>query len=167
MRRMGSYLFQAVAYGLFCWVIYYFSTSPAYHYLKKGDAELRLAFKHTAALREPCRKRTPEELQNLPPNMRTPMLCSRERSPVIVELEMDGKVLARSTFPPPGLHDDGSAFVYAKFPVPSGNHLLTVRMDDSVATPGFEFQVSQQQELQAGQLLVIGFDDTAQTFTFH
>ncbi|MEO5371964.1 MAG: hypothetical protein H7833_18000 [Magnetococcus sp. DMHC-1] len=101
MKQVGAYLFQGIAYGLFCLVIYYFSTSPAYHYLPPGHAELRLAFKHTAELREPCRKRTPEELLKLPPNMRKPMSCSRARSPIHIELAMDGKFLAQSTFPPP------------------------------------------------------------------
>ncbi|MBF0425337.1 MAG: hypothetical protein HQL66_05930 [Magnetococcales bacterium] len=167
MRHIGSYLFQAVAYALFAVVIAYFSTDPAYHYLRPGEAEVRLAFKHAAALREPCHKRTQEELLKLPPNMRKPMACSRARSPIVVELEMDGKNLARATFPAPGLHGDGSAFVYDKFPVPVGEHLLTVRMNDSVTATGFPFQVSEKRVLQPGQLLVIGFDDTLQTFTFH
>ncbi|MBF0623223.1 MAG: hypothetical protein HQL82_00255 [Magnetococcales bacterium] len=167
MKRLGAILFQIGAYGLFCALVYYWSVNPGYHYLQPHEAEIRVAFKHAAQLKEPCRQRTREELARLPPNMRSAKECSRERSPVIVKLLLDGTFLTRKTFPPPGLHGDGSAFIYAKFSVPAGAHHLEIRMDDSLRQPGFEVSEARTLTLDPGQLLVIAHDVERQGFVFH
>lgn len=158
---------QVVAYGVFCALLLYFSTSPPYHYLKPGQAEVKLAFKHAAKRKEACRKRSQEELMRLAPNMRRPQECSRERAPLLVELLLDGNLAATETFIPPGIHKDGTAYVYAKFPLPAGDHLLTVRMRDSNRTEGFDYAADRKVVLESGQSLVIGLDGTVGRFIFY
>ncbi len=81
----------------------------------------------------------PRNWRKLPPNMRVPMQCGRERSPVTFELELDGKPVYRAELPPRGLSRDGASTVYQRFPVPAGQHRLRARLKDSVRVPDFNY----------------------------
>jgi hypothetical protein len=87
-------------------------------------ALIKLSFAH-GAQKEDCRPRTAEELAKLPPNMRRPMVCARERLPVAVELLLDGAPLYQAVLPPTGLAGDGPSRAYQRFAVPPGQHELT------------------------------------------
>lgn len=164
---MQRILIQVTAYLLFFVVIYYFSTAPAYHYLKPGQGEIKLAFKHTSQRQAACHKRTHEELMRLPPNMRRVEDCPRQRSVIYLELLLDDQVLANKTFIPPGLSRDMATFVYAKFALPAGRHRLTVRMRDSTRMEGFDFTGEQTLDWIPGQSVLIGFDAAQGEFQFH
>ena len=98
----------------------FFSGYPRYRHLAHDQALLKLSFSHPGQLVSECRRRTQEELAALPPNMRNPLDCPRERSPVSVRLALDGNVLAEREIAPAGLSRDGSSTIYARFPVPPG-----------------------------------------------
>ena len=157
MPKLASIAGQAVLYALFAAAIGFFSTYPRYRHLPEDQALLKLSFSHPGQLKAECRKRTPEELAKLPPNMRNPMDCTRERSPVTVELALDGGVIARRVVPPAGLSKDGPSTVYARFPVPAGEHRVTVRLNDSVRERGFNFTRDEQVRLAPGQIVVVDF----------
>ena len=78
------YLLQAINYSVFMGLIWYFATAPSFQILAEDEALITIAFAHAGALREPCRKLSYEELAELPPNMRKPEECPRERSPVTI-----------------------------------------------------------------------------------
>ena len=158
MHKLASITGQAVLYALFAAAIGFFSTNPRYRHLPEDQALLKLSFSHPGQLKAECRKRTPEELAKLPPNMRSPMECTRERSPVTVELGLDGGVIAKRVVPPAGLAKDGPSTVYARFPVPAGEHRLTVKLNDSVREPGFNFARDEQVRLAPGQIVVVDFN---------
>jgi len=130
VKKIMQYSGQGLFYGLFAVVIGYFSAAPAYVHFPPGQALIKASFSHAGQPLEECRIRTAEELEKLPPNMRIPMLCERERSPVRFELEMDGKVIYRAELPPRGLSRDGASTVYQRFPVPAGKHHLRARLKD-------------------------------------
>jgi hypothetical protein len=157
MHKVASIAGQALLYALFAAAIGYFSSHPRYRHLPEDEALLKLSFSHPGQLKEPCRKRTPEELAALPPNMRAPLACPRERSPVTVELALDGDVLAKSVIAPSGLHKDGPSTVYARFPVPAGAHRLSVKLNDSVRAPGFNYVRDEEVRLAPGQIVVVDF----------
>ncbi|MBF0107992.1 MAG: hypothetical protein HQL76_02285 [Magnetococcales bacterium] len=167
MPRSIQWPLQAVFYTAFFTLVYIFSVSPGYHYLEPGRAELKLAFKHAAQRMEACRERSREELQRLAPNMRKPKECSRKRAPLLVELLLDGNILASKTFPPPGIQDDGTAYVYAKYPIPDGDHRLSIRMRDSNRSEGFDYVEEKQIVTRTSTSLVIGFDGAANRFIFY
>lgn len=167
MINLGKWLLQAVAYMLFFAVVGYFSTEPAYTYLPEGQAELKLAFKHAAKRQEKCRKRSHEELMQLAPNMRAANACSRQRSPLLVELLLDGNRLAKKVYTPPGLHGDGAAYVYEKFSLPSGEHLLTIHMRDTIKTEGYDHTLEKRVMFESSQALVVGFDGSKNGFIFY
>jgi hypothetical protein len=157
MRKPLSIAGQVVLYALFAATIGWFSNYPRYRHLPPDQALLKLSFSHPGQLVSECRRRTPEELAALPANMRNPMDCPRERSPVTVELALDGSVLARREIQPAGLSRDGPSTVYARFPVPAGSHHLSVRLNDSVREPGFAFTRAERLDITPGQIVVVDF----------
>ena len=60
--------------------------------------------------------------------------------------------------PPAGLSKDGPSTVYARFPVPAGEHRLTVKLNDSVRMPDFNFTRDEQVRLSPGQIVVVDFN---------
>jgi hypothetical protein len=158
VHRLASIAGQAVLYALFGAAIGFFSSHPRYRHLPEDQALLKLSFSHPGQLKAECRKRTPGELAKLPPNMRSPLECSRERSPVTVELAVDGGVIAKRVVPPAGLSKDGPSTVYARFPLPAGEHQLTVKLNDSVREPGFNFTRDERVRLAPGQIVVVDFN---------
>ncbi|MBF0159818.1 MAG: hypothetical protein HQL58_09855 [Magnetococcales bacterium] len=167
MRTVTSWLWQAVAYGAFCLPIWFLSDQPPYRYLQPNESEIKLAFKHAGAPVEECHKRTPEELQKLPPNMRAALSCSRERSPITIDILMDDQVITSHTFRPPGIHKDGSTFVYGKFSVPSGLHRMKLKMEDNVRHAGVDHTLEKQVQLIPNQILLIGFNREEGGFVVH
>jgi hypothetical protein len=151
------YLGQAIAYVVFFGLVGYFSTSPAYTHLPADQAVIKLSFAHAGKVAGDCRKRTDEELAKLPPNMRQPMDCPRERSPILIELELDGRLIHREELRPTGLARDGTAYIYQSFRVPAGEYRLEMRMRDDVRTEGFDYISGADVKLEGGRLLVIDF----------
>lgn len=158
MHRAFSIAGQVVLYALFALGIGFFSSYPRYRHLAQDQALLKLSFSHPGQLKVECRRRTPQELAQLPPNMRNPLDCPRERSPVTVELVLDGNLLARRDLPPAGLSRDGPSTVYARFAVPAGEHELSVRLNDSVREQGFNYTRDERVRLAPGQIVVVDFN---------
>ncbi len=162
MRYAG----QAVFYALFLLVVGYFSTSPAYVHMPPGQALIKLSFSHAGQPAQPCRPRTPEELAKLPPNMRAPLECARERSPVLIELELDGKPLYRAELAPSGLKHDGMSTLYRRFPVAAGTHRLAARLKDQATLPDYNYTKQAEVMLASGQVFVVDFDTRKGGFVF-
>ena len=165
MKIFLRYLAQALLYVPFMAIIGYFSTSPAYHHLAPGEALIRLSISHAAQRKAECRERTPEELARLSPNMRAPLDCPRERSPVTVELELDGQLVVRVVAPPSGFTRDGASTLYRRLPVAAGTHRIVARLRDRA---GGEFNYVRETELELGpgRVLVIDFHAATGGFEF-
>jgi hypothetical protein len=157
---------QAAIYAAFVAVIGYFATLPAYTHMDPGAAAITLSFGHAGEKKTPCRRLTPEEIAALPPNMRRPMDCPRERVALLVELLIDGELLYRDRLPPSGLAGDGASTAYRRFVVAPGGHVITVRLRDSRREEGFDYDYEQAVELAAGQNLVIDFRADTGGFRF-
>jgi hypothetical protein len=161
MARPIAWIGQALLYGLFALIIGYFSSSPPYRHLPAGQALIKLSFSHEGKLVSACRQRTAEELAKLAPNMRAPMDCPRERSPVTVEIDLDGIPAYRHVATPSGLSKDGPSTVYHRFALPSGQYRLAVRLNDDARTSGFNYQREEVVTLKSGKVLVIDFNREA------
>ena len=158
LKKIMQYSGQAVFYGLFVAVIGYFSSAPAYVHFPKDMALIKASFSHAGQPKEECHVRTADELANLPPNMRVPVQCGRERSPVMFDLELDGKEVYRAELPPAGLSRDGVSTVYQRFEVPAGRHHLRARLKDSVRVPDFNYIKEADVELAPAQVFVVEFN---------
>jgi hypothetical protein len=169
MKRTLQYFGQACAYALFAALLGYFSTSPVYRQLPDDYALVKLSFSHAAQRKQPCRERSAEELAKLPLNMRISKDCPRERSNVVMELEMDGQPLYHVVLPPSGLAHDGVSSVYRRLPVPAGKHRFVVRLKDT-EQGDFGYVREETVSLDAGRVLVIDFKADAPGaggFVFH
>ena len=161
MPRPISWIGQALLYGLFALTIGYFSSSPPYQHLPPGEALIKLSFSHEGKRIAACHQRTAEELAKLAPNMRAPMDCPRERSPVTVEIDLDGSLLYRHVAQPSGLSKDGASTVYHRFAVSAGEHRLAIRLKDDVHAANFNYHREKAVTLKPGQVLVIDFNQEA------
>ncbi|HYQ98489.1 MAG TPA: hypothetical protein VET86_00500 [Casimicrobiaceae bacterium] len=160
-----SYALQALCYAAFVAVVGYFSTSPPYVHLPAGEALVKLSFQHAGERKEACHERTAEELAKLAPNMRAASVCPRERVPVEVQVEMDGKPLFAVVARPSGLAKDGASTVYRRVAVPAGAHRIVARLKDAPAG-GFGYAVERTVDLAPGRVLVIDFDKKDGGFVF-
>lgn len=183
LTNILRYCGQAVCYGLFVAAIGYFSTAPAYVHFPPDQALIKASFSHAGQPREECHVRTAEELASLPPNMRVPMQCGRERSPVTFELELDGSPIYRAELPPRVLARDGASTVYQRFPVPAGRHHLRARLNDDVKgftnaasagragaasarIPDFNYTKEADVTVAPGQVFVVDFNARTGGFVF-
>jgi hypothetical protein len=166
MARELAWIGQVAVYGLFALIVGYFSSNPAYTRLPADTAVIKLAFAHGAERREPCRRLSPEEIADLPPNMRRPESCSRERLPVVIELLLDQTPRYRASLTPTGLAKDGPSRVYERLEVPAGRHELTLRLRDSGRGGGFDYERSEEVDLRPGQSLAVDFRPETGGFIF-
>ena len=157
-RKRFAWIGQVLLYGVFALIIGVFSHWPTYRHLGDDEALIKLSFTHAAQRVDECRKLTAEELAKLPPNMRAPTKCGRERAPVVVEVDIDGKPAIRHVAPPSGLSRDGASAVYRRLTVPAGPHRVAVRLKDDAGAGGFDYEREQVVTLAPAQILVIDFD---------
>jgi len=157
-RGIGAWAGQVVLYALFAAVLALFSRWPVYHHLAPDTALVKLSMVHAGQPVAACRERSAEELAALPPNMRAALDCPRERSPLSVELDIDGKPAARIVAPPSGLSRDGASALYARLPVAAGTRTLAVRLSDDARAAGFGYTLEREVVLAPTQVLVIDFD---------
>ena len=165
-RRMMTWLGQGLLYGLFAVIIGVFSTWPPYHYLSGDQAIIKLSFNHQGQIVADCREVSAEELAKLKPTMRKTRICPRERSPITVELDIDGTMVLRDVAEPSGLSRDGSSTTYHRLQVPAGDHKLVVRLKDDVRSAGFNHERKGTVTLKPAQILVIDFEPGEGGITF-
>ena len=164
---LARYAGQAIAYAAFIALLGFFATAPAYDPIDPDAAMLKLSFVHVGQRKVECRKLSPDEIAQLPPNMRLTFDCPRERLPVMVELELDGKLLLRRELAASGLSHDRASSIYQKFVVAPGRHFVTARLRDSARTEGFDYTRSTEVELKPRQNFVVDFRAEAGGFIFH
>jgi len=157
---------RALAYGLFAVAASAFSAWPLFNLIDPGQAVISLTFSHAGKRVGECRRLTQADLDKLPPNMRKPMDCPRERTPLKVVFRVDGAVLYQAVVPPSGIWSDGESTVYARFPVRAGEHRMFIGMNDSGRTAGFDFQLETSMKLVPEQHVVVEFDSERQSFVF-
>lgn len=156
--RPSAWIGQLLLYGLFALIVGTFSHWPRYHPLGENQALIKLSFIHSGKPAGDCRPLSGPELARLPPNMRAPLVCPRERSPVTVELDIGGVNALRRTAQASGLSNDGASAVYQRLVVPAGEQDLAIRLNDDARVAGFTYQRQAKVTLAPAQVLVIDFD---------
>ncbi len=155
-RIAGSAALLVLTTGLFAGAAW-LSAAPDYRQISADAAVVKLSFSHGSDRSAACRKRPPEELAKLPPNLRTPLECPRTRNPVFTELYIDTKLVYSASLPPSGLSSDGPSRVYQRFTVPAGRHSLLARLRDTPRADGFDHSIERTVDLAPGQSLAIDF----------
>lgn len=154
----GAWLGQSLLYGLFALAIGVFSQWPPYRHLGADQALVKLSFTRVGKPVGDCHTLSATELARLPPNMRAPTSCPRERSPVTVQVDLDGRTVLQRVAPPTGIAKDGAAAVYERLVVPAGEHHIVVRLSDDVRARDAGYRREARVTLVPGQVLVIDFD---------
>lgn len=160
MTGPARVLAQAALYVPLMVILAVFSRWPSFEHIAPGEALVRLSIAHAAERRFPCRKRSEAELARLPPNMRAAEDCPRERVPLALELEVDGKLLYAAEVQPAGVQKDGLATLYHRQVLPAGEHRFVVRLRDRPLPGAREFNHVRDERLTlaGGDSLVIDFN---------
>ena len=164
MSTTARRLMEFLAYVAFFGVVGALSSNPAIRLLEPEQAVLRMAFSHAGEPVSDCRRLSQEELNKLPPNMRQPTECPRERLPIFVRLDLDGRKLFEAEMPPTGLWNDGKTTVNKRFEVAAGSHRIRVGMRDSAPSGDFDYIMERKVTIEPGDNLVIGFDGDSGEF---
>jgi hypothetical protein len=160
MDKGVRYLGQALLYALFFVPLAYLSHMPIHRHLADDMAVLKIAVRHPGAIVGACTSIAGAGHGMRPSAMQqNTEICPRERSPLQLELILDGKTLYRATVPATGLHNDGISSMYQQFKVPAGSHHLQLRMNDDVAADGYTWQFEQDIQLQPAQVMVASFKE--------
>jgi hypothetical protein len=167
MNKLYRLTAQVIIYLVFLVFVGYLSASPAYRYADADMATIKLSLSHAANRVKPCVRLTPEQIAELPPNMRHAEQCERERLPLLVRLEMDGKLVTEIEAAPSGLWNDGPASVYQRIEVEPGVHYITASLRDSSREDGWDHIHSEQVMLQPGRYFTITFRAAGGGFSFN
>jgi hypothetical protein len=157
LSKVASLFAQALCYALFFLPLVWLTSAPAYQQLPPELAVIKLAVRHAGAIIGECTALTSEEYADLPANMQRVETCPRERSPLRLQLLLDGETLYRESVPASGLHNDGVSSMYHRFELAAGSHHLRVLMNDDQAVAGDTWELSRDIELVPAQVLVVSF----------
>jgi len=165
MNKIIRYPLQILNYTMFMGLVWYFSIYPPYQRLEDNQAMITFTMSHVGKHVTECKKTSYEELMKLPPNMRKPMDCPRERSPVIMELLLDDEVIYSHTAQPVGLYKDQGIDVYEDIKVPAGRYNIKAWVNDDVKVEGPIYKHEQDIDIKEEQHLVIQFESGINGFT--
>ncbi|MCP4335011.1 MAG: hypothetical protein GY785_20345 [Gammaproteobacteria bacterium] len=161
MKRLGEIL----AYAVFAGIVGLLSVWPRYEMVDQSEAIISLTFSHAGKRIGECRILTQEDLNKLPPNMRKPSDCPRERHPIRIELRSGETVLYDRILAPSGIWSDGKANVYRRVVIPAGSHAIFVGMNDSGGDREFDYEAAANVDVVPGRNVVIRFDEQLQQFS--
>lgn len=161
MKLFGEFL----AYAAFAGIVGLMSVWPRYEIVDREEAIISLTFSHAGKRVGECRKLTQDELNKLPPNMRKPSDCPRERHALRVELRSGETVLYSDVLAPSGIWSDGKANVYRRIVIPAGSHSIFVAMNDSGGEREFDYEATASIDVASGRNVVIRFDDQLKQFS--
>ncbi len=158
---------QLLAYVAFFALLGVLSVRPRLRLMADDEAIVSISFSHAAKRVGECRHLSQEELMALPPNMRKPEDCPRERHPLQIVVLMDDQILYQASLSPTGLWADGKSTAYQRIRVSAGIHDFAIRMNDSGTSGAFDFEYLSTISLLPGENLVVYFDADSQQFKFH
>ncbi len=156
---------EFLAWAVFATVVGLLSVWPRYSLVDEGNAIITVTFAHAAQRVGECRILTQDELNELPPNMRKPSDCPRERHVVRFELRSGDDVLYKDTLLPSGIWSDGKANIYQRVVIPAGTHDIFVGMNDSGSEEAFDYETRTRLEVAPGRNIVVSFEPESGEFT--
>lgn len=157
--------YEIVAWAVFALVVGLLSVWPRYNLVDAENAIITVTFAHAAQRVGECKILTQEELNKLPPNMRKPSDCPRERHVVRFQMRSGDNILYEDTLFPSGIWSDGKANVYQRVIIPAGTHDVFVGMNDSGGESGFDYETQARIDVAPGRNVVVGFDPGLGSFT--
>ena len=137
----------------------YFSDRPVHSALPADQSELKLVIRHSGKLMGECHQMSTADLDKLAPNMRKPMVCPREKSPLSVELSLNDSVRFSGEVQPSGIHNDGVLALYRMFPVSTGDVVVQLRIKDDIRQDDYTHTFRETMSVDPSSIVVLRFDD--------
>lgn len=159
MADAKRYLGQALMYALFFLPLVYLTHQPQHRHVAEGMAVLKVAVRHAGAIIGECTPIAGAGTASRGSNLQQVEICPRERSPLEIQVLLNGETLYQDTVAGSGLHSDGVASMYQRFVVPSGKHHLELLLNDDVVAQGNTWRLEQDIELQPAQVMVATFKE--------
>ncbi len=141
-------------------ILGYFADSPPYQVLEDNQTELKLMVRHSGKLLGECEVLSAPDLEKVQPNMRQPLVCPREKSPLFVELKINDTLAYERTVYPSGIHNDGVLALYQRFPLPVGRSSIELKVKEKADSEEFSHELSQTFDLSTESILVVEFTDS-------
>lgn len=157
--------YEILAWTVFSVVVGLLSVWPRYEPVEEDNAIITVTFAHAAQRIGECRILTQEELNKLPPNMRKPSDCPRERHVVRFQMRSGDNVLYEDTLLPSGVWSDGKANIYRRVIISAGVHDVYVGMNDSGGESDFDYETRVRVDVAPGRNVVVRFDPDLGQFT--
>ncbi len=140
-------------------VIWLGSTLP-YRTPHSPEPELVVSFNHHGELLTQ-RQLTKEELAKRLPHMRAQVNVTRERVPVRLRVQVDGKVVHEQSYQAKGRSHDGPSMAVVSVPVPPGRHAVRVELAESADATAWTKNWDGEIDFQNHRRHVVLFDTKA------
>ena len=140
-------------------------TNVQYQPFGSDESLLQVGMRNEGGMRQETEVLTGPELAQLSHDEQVEYLNKQQaegRFPTRLRLEIDGQVALDDTYRALGLHQEGSAFALERFFLPSGQHTLSLSMDDS----GGELKtvIEQTTDFAPGQIHALVFNRVTNAF---
>lgn len=151
-RGLGAALVALVLAG----VVWFVSELP-YRPPHGAGPELVVSFVHAGAVLEP-RALTAEERARRLPHMRAQANVARERAPVRLRVQVDGRTVADESFRPHGLAKDGASVAVVRLPVTAGERTVRIGLADTADPEAWTREWAETVRFEPGRRRVVLFD---------
>jgi hypothetical protein len=135
----------------------YFADVPSFQRMPPDQAELKLIVRHSGQLLGECHAPDAAQQAKLPRNMRAPMVCPRERSPVQVKLSLNSELIFEEKIKATGFHEDGISAAYRRFQVPAGPMRVQVTVNDKSGDTQATYEYDEQLSLLPAESVALEF----------
>jgi len=103
---------------------------------RAAGSELRLAWRARSARVEACRRRSPEELAQLPAHMRQELVCERGVAPYRLHVTLGDTTVVDRLVTAAGARADRPLYVFEELPLAPGTYVLRVTFTREGGTAG-------------------------------
>jgi len=140
---------------------------------RAAGSELRLAWRARSARVEACRRRSPEELAQLPAHMRQELVCERGVAPYRLHVTLGDTTVVDRLVTAAGARADRPLYVFEELPLAPGTYVLRVTFTREGGTAGDSTAAADQRTaparlaldtmvtLGAGRAALVTYDEDA------
>ena len=154
-----------VALALILGAVTWLGSTLPYRTPHTSEPELVVSFNHHGAIVTP-RVLTKEELAGRLPHMRAQVNVTRERVPVRLRVQVDGRTVHDRAYQAKGLSRDGPSIAVARLPVAGGTHQVRIDLADTANPDQWTQQWSDQVTFEEDRVRVVLFETKA-GFSLH
>ncbi|MDA1299505.1 MAG: hypothetical protein O2868_05455 [Proteobacteria bacterium] len=158
--KLPEVVLVAVLFGSVALILGYLTDSPEYQVLPEGQTELKFVVRHSGKRLGVCKVPEAADMAKLAPNMRQLEVCPSEKSPMAVELRLNGQLRYSGQVAPSGIHNDGVIALYRRFSIDAGSLDLHLRLKSDIRQEAFSHDFRQTISTGQDSIVVLHVDDS-------